>query len=92
MDEDKQQLAAAATHAAPISIPLDKLSAAAIDGLIDAFVLREGTDYGAVEFAHATKVAQVRRQLESGDAYIVFDPDTTTTTLVTKAEWNRLTK
>ena len=74
------------------SIPADQLSAAALDGLAEAFVLREGTDYGAVEFTHATKVAQVRKQIANGEAMIVFDPETEATTLVTRAEWNRIAR
>lgn len=37
-------------------------------------MLREGTDYGAQELPLASKVAQVIRQLERGEAQIVFDP------------------
>jgi uncharacterized protein YheU (UPF0270 family) len=38
-------------------------------------VLREGTDYGELDVSFDTKVAQVRRQLDAGEAQIVFDPD-----------------
>jgi len=66
----------------PVEIPLDAISAGALAGVIDAFVLREGTDYGEVEVSHAVKHAQVRRQLESGEATIVYDPRTESVTLV----------
>jgi hypothetical protein len=49
---------------------------------VESFVLREGTDYGAREFTHEQKVAQVIAQLESGDARIVFDPETESVTLL----------
>jgi uncharacterized protein YheU (UPF0270 family) len=55
-------------------IPYQQLSAEALQGLIEEFVTREGTDYGEIEVGLAEKVAQVRRQLESGQAVIVFDP------------------
>jgi uncharacterized protein YheU (UPF0270 family) len=59
----------------PIVVPHAELSADALNGVIESFVLREGTDYGERDVAFETKVAQVRRQLEKGEAEIVFDPD-----------------
>jgi len=44
-------------------------------------VLREGTDYGEREYSLEQKVAQVRAQLERGQARILFDPETRTVTL-----------
>jgi uncharacterized protein YheU (UPF0270 family) len=59
----------------PIVVPHAELSADALNGVIESFVLREGTDYGERDVAFETKVAQVRRQLDKGEAEIVFDPD-----------------
>jgi len=50
--------------------------------VIESFVLREGTDYGAREYSLEQKVAHVRSQLERGQARILFDPETNTVTLV----------
>jgi uncharacterized protein YheU (UPF0270 family) len=50
-----------------------------------------GTDYGAQEIAHESKVRRVRQQLEKGDVKITFDPNTETVTLLTKNDWLRLT-
>jgi uncharacterized protein YheU (UPF0270 family) len=58
------------------------LSPEALAGVIDAFVLREGTDYGEHDVPHETKVAQVRRQLERGEARILFDPVTESVDIV----------
>jgi len=58
----------------PVAVPHAELSANALVGVIKAFVLREGTDYGEREFTLDQKIAQVRAQLESGDARILFDP------------------
>jgi hypothetical protein len=44
--------------------------------VIESFVLREGTDYGEREFTLEEKVARVVRQLERGEAQIIFDPET----------------
>jgi uncharacterized protein YheU (UPF0270 family) len=38
-------------------------------------VLREGTDYGEKEASLEQKLAHVLRQLERGDARIMFDPN-----------------
>jgi uncharacterized protein YheU (UPF0270 family) len=57
----------------PIVIPHTELSAEALRGVLESFVLREGTDYGEREVSLDQKVAQVLRQLERGKAQIVFD-------------------
>jgi len=67
----------------PIAIPHSELSDDALIGVIRAFVLREGTDYGEREFTLEEKVANVRAQLESGDAQILFDPDSASVDIVT---------
>ena len=58
----------------PIEIPHGELSPAALRGVVEAFVLREGTDYGLHELSLEQKVAHVLRQLHSGEARIWFDP------------------
>ena len=58
----------------PVAVPHTELSAAALRGVIDSFVLREGTDYGERDVPHEAKVAQVLRQLERGEARIMYDP------------------
>lgn len=72
-------------HPEPVAIPYRELSAEALRGVVEAFVLREGTDYGDRDVPHATKVAQVIRQLERGDAQIVFDPVTQSVAIVPAA-------
>jgi len=67
---------------AAVEIPLDALSAEALQGVIESFVGREGTDYGERERSLEQKVADVRRQLERGEARIVFDPDTESINIV----------
>ena len=57
----------------PIVIPHGELSADALRGVLESFVLREGTDYGEREFSLEQKVAHVLRQLERGEAQIIFD-------------------
>ena len=67
---------------APVEVPQGELAPETLDALIESFVMREGTDYGALERSFASKVADVRRQLEHGEARIEFDPDTETVNIV----------
>ena len=60
----------------PVAVPHGELSPEALRGVIEAFVLREGTDYGERDVLFETKVAQVLRQLERGEAQIMYDPET----------------
>lgn len=68
-------------------IPPEHLSADALNGVIEAFIAREGTDYGEVELSFAEKIEQVRKQLQRGDAVIVFDVLTESCTLMTLQGW-----
>ena len=53
-------------------IPWQDVSPETLDNLIEAFVLREGTDYGEQERSLAEKVEDVRRQLKNGEAVLVW--------------------
>tara|TARA_R110002110_G_scaffold172130_4_gene374758 strand:+ start:162 stop:368 length:207 start_codon:yes stop_codon:yes gene_type:complete len=57
------------------------LTVDALDGVIEDFVTREGTEYGVHEVSLANKVAAVRGQLERGEAVIVFDLETDSCTI-----------
>ena len=67
-------------------IPHGSLSTEALQGLIEEFIMREGTDYGWEEVSLSTKVAQVKKQIEKGDVVIVFDASTETVSLLTRHE------
>ena len=58
-----------------VEIPHRELSEAALRGVVESFVLREGTDYGGREFSFEEKIGAVIGQLDRGDAMIVFDAD-----------------
>lgn len=68
--------------AEPVVVPWQELSDDALLGVIENFVLREGTDYGERDVPHERKVAEVRRQLEKGEAKILFDPTDSSVTIV----------
>ena len=66
-----------------MKIQWQTLSESALTGLIQAFVTREGTEYGAQEVPVSTKVEQVLAQLQSGRVEIVYDEETLTTSIST---------
>ena len=65
-----------------MQIPHRELSDEALRGVVESFVLREGTDYGQCDYSLEEKMAAVMRQLDRGEAAIVFDPDSETVSIV----------
>ncbi|MEM9069749.1 MAG: YheU family protein [Myxococcota bacterium] len=63
-------------------IPWRELSEGALRGVIEEFVSREGTEYGASDVPLEEKVASVRGQLERGEVVVLFDAKTSTTNLI----------
>ncbi|HEY6484005.1 MAG TPA: YheU family protein [Steroidobacteraceae bacterium] len=70
-------------------IPHDALAPETLRAVIESFVLREGTDYGERELSLEAKRARVHRQLERGEARIVFDPDSQSIDIVQAASRER---
>lgn len=68
----------------PILIPIDRLSPEALSGIVEEFITREGTDYGHEDWSFDSKDEAIRRQLQRGEAVIVFDPETETANIVLK--------
>jgi hypothetical protein len=73
----------------PIEVPREKISGEILSALIEEFILREGTDYGAVEVSLAAKKQQVEKQIFKDQIKIIFDFETQTATLVTTDEFKR---
>ena len=73
-------------QASGVELDPDQLSPGALRGLVEEYVTREGTDYGHDDWALEEKVAQVFRQLENGEARIVFDLETESASIVTAPE------
>lgn len=71
-------------------VPPEQLSADALQGVIEEFITREGTDYGEIEFLLADKVQQVRALLRTAAVKIIYDLRTETCTLMTKEEIRQL--
>jgi uncharacterized protein len=68
--------------AEPIFVPYTELSEDALRGVLESFVLREGTEYGERDVSLDQKVAQVTSQLRRGEAQIVFDPESETIDII----------
>jgi uncharacterized protein len=65
-----------------MQIPYERLSQEVLRGIVEEYITREGTDYGLRAYTLEEKVEQVYRALKSGDAKIVFDPETETCSIV----------
>ena len=65
-----------------MKIDVHSLSAEALQGIIENYVLQEGTDYGEREWSLTHKCEQVKRQLERGEAVVDFDPVTETVNIL----------
>jgi len=65
-----------------MKIDVQSLSAEALQGIIENYVLQEGTDYGEREWSLIQKCEQVKRQLQRGEAVVDFDPVTETVNIL----------
>jgi uncharacterized protein YheU (UPF0270 family) len=72
-------------------IPYEQISADALQGLVEEFITRDGTDYGEVEFSLEQKVKQVERQLARGDIVIVFDSASESVSILTRHDATLIT-
>lgn len=73
-----------------VEVPMSRLSPEALAGLIEEFVTRDGTDYGAQENTLAQKRDAVFRQLERGEVVIVFEAESESCNIITKESLARL--
>jgi uncharacterized protein YheU (UPF0270 family) len=64
-----------------MEIPFTLLAPDTLRALIEEFVLREGTEYGERDVALADKVDAVLLQLKRGEARVLYDADSETTTI-----------
>ncbi|MGH1440447.1 MAG: YheU family protein [Cellvibrionaceae bacterium] len=71
-------------------IPPDKINDETLQNLMEAFITREGTDYGDVELALEDKVSLLKSQLISGEVLITFDAASESINLVTKQDYQQI--
>ncbi|MEN6620218.1 MAG: YheU family protein [Smithella sp.] len=60
-------------------VPVNKLSASALRGVIEEFISRQGIDSGETEASLTAGVRQVKQKLLNGSAVLIFDDETATT-------------
>ena len=63
-------------------ISISRLSPEALQGVIEEFISRNGTDYGEIETSRETKFRQVKCKLETGEAILIYDDETETTNIL----------
>lgn len=73
-----------------IEVPLKELSADALQGVLEEFINRDGTDYGEIELTLSQKSQQLLQQWRRGEIVLVFDPDSETTTFLGREEWRHV--
>ncbi len=54
-------------------IPWQSLSEEALSGVLEEYITRDGTDYGANELTLDARLQRARRQLQKGDVQLVFN-------------------
>jgi uncharacterized protein len=69
-----------------IEVPYGSLEPETLRAVVEEFITRAGTDYGARERSLEEKIADVMRQLRRGEARVVFDPATSSVNIVSKQE------
>lgn len=74
----------------PTEVSPDALSAETLKAVLESFILREGTDYGASELSLEQKVKNLRTKVDRGDIILVFDPNSESLTFLTKNEWAKI--
>jgi uncharacterized protein YheU (UPF0270 family) len=80
MDDDREAEGAERL----VDVPHSQLEHEVLRRVIEEFVTRDGTDYGAIERTLAEKVAVVMQQLEAGEAAIVVDAEYDTIDIVAR--------
>ncbi|MEE4278070.1 MAG: YheU family protein [Halieaceae bacterium] len=56
-----------------VEVPTSRLSADSLQGLLEEFASRDGTDYGERETPLDERVSQLRAGLERGELQLLFD-------------------
>jgi len=56
-----------------IEVPCERLAAPTLDGLLEEYASRDGTDYGLVERSLQDKVASLRARLQDKSLVLLYD-------------------
>jgi len=69
-------------------IPWQDISKEALNGIIEEFIMREGTDYGEQEVSLERKKQDLLNQLQSGQVVIVYSELHETVSMMLAEEFN----
>ena len=72
-----------------MNIPFQELAVETLTAIIEEFISREGTDYGAHETSLEKKVQQVMSQLKRGEIVVTFDPESQSCDLQVVASFSK---
>ena len=67
-------------------IPYQQLDEITLNNLIEQYILREGTDYGEVEFSLQEKTQQILLQIKNKDIHIIYSELEESVTLISNHE------
>lgn len=70
-------------------IPYQQLDAMTLNNLIEQYILREGTDYGEVEFSLQQKTQQILTQIKNEEIFIMYSELNESVTLISKQEFQQ---
>ncbi len=73
-------------------IPWQQLSPDALQGLIETYVEREGTDYGLQEVDASTKHRQILAQIKGGSVVIVYEEMSESINILTRQAYDEQVK
>jgi uncharacterized protein YheU (UPF0270 family) len=69
-----------------IKVPYEQIPEATLRALVEAYISREGTDYGLVEIDFATKVEQVLKQIRALELVLTWDNATESCNILTRQQ------
>ena len=70
-------------------IPYQQLDAMTLNNLIEQYILREGTDYGEVEYSLRQKTQQILAQIKNEEIFIMYSELNESVTLISKQEFQQ---
>lgn len=68
-------------------IPYQQLDEITLNNLIEQYILREGTDYGEIEFSLQQKTQQILKQIKNKQIIIMYSELNESVTLISKQEF-----
>ena len=75
-----------------VEVPWESISTQALNGLIEEFISRDGTDYGLSELRLEQKVSRAKKALAQRSVLIIVDVSAETTQIVSADEYQQMLK